>query len=711
MNKFKSMISSAGLLGCLALYACGDSNQDSSESQIQEKAIDSPAVISNPPQLKANAAGEHELIIAYKTQQLFDPETGENDALHLRGYLTKPELWNSRNADGSVSDILVGPQIRAKQGESLKIHLVNHLPAESAATCPDSVNNINQGHCFNTANLHTHGLWVSPQGNSDNVFLILKPKEDFHYEFKIEPNHPAGTFWYHSHVHGSTAIQVSSGMAGPLIIEGERKPAVSDGQVTQHGDLDILWKNPSSSNDDHEKIMVFQQIQYSEDCDPALTPTDDSPCIYALEDYSRLDIPNSWATENRFTSINGKMQGEIKANQNQYHRWRMIHGGIRDTIGLTIKELPDSQAFTAEQTVAACSEYQGKAMASQFKALKTLPLYTIAQDGLTMGQVQKQGIEIFQPGYRLDAMLSFPSLNKYCVYDAKLNLEDEINTAQSNSLLRSAAGKILNTQLLGWVNVQATTLPEQTPYAFLAGQAERIGLASEIIQQVTTGDLSAFTAHASLMTPEVDEMLKGMAKQITNFDILFNTDGSVKFGLRHEDNGTLIGFGDAYHGEDHTHHTYVRKLPIGKTQEWELSSNLANHPFHIHVNPFQIVKILNADGTDVSAIGSSDKDSAGNIDSQYHGLKGVWKDTLLIKQGYKIFVRSKYEKFEGDFVLHCHILDHEDQGMMETVRICGDQYDCNAEPPSHHAPMDSGMDMDMSASDVSSASDSSAHSH
>ncbi|ADI10906.1 multicopper oxidase type 2 [Streptomyces bingchenggensis BCW-1] len=31
--------------------------------------------------------------------------------------------------------------------------------------------------------------------------------------------------------------------------------------------------------------------------------------------------------------------------------------------------------------------------------------------------------------------------------------------------------------------------------------------------------------------------------------------------------------------------------------------------------------------------------------------------------------RSRYERYIGDFVLHCHILDHEDNGMMQNIRI------------------------------------------
>jgi FtsP/CotA-like multicopper oxidase with cupredoxin domain len=34
-----------------------------------------------------------------------------------------------------------------------------------------------------------------------------------------------------------------------------------------------------------------------------------------------------------------------------------------------------------------------------------------------------------------------------------------------------------------------------------------------------------------------------------------------------------------------------------------------------------------------------------------------------------IVIRTRYERYIGDFVLHCHILDHEDQGMMENIRI------------------------------------------
>nr|WP_255699855.1 multicopper oxidase domain-containing protein [Jiella avicenniae] len=50
-------------------------------------------------------------------------------------------------------------------------------------------------------------------------------------------------------------------------------------------------------------------------------------------------------------------------------------------------------------------------------------------------------------------------------------------------------------------------------------------------------------------------------------------------------------------------------------------------------------------------------------------MKGVWKDTIFTLPGHLVRFRTRYERYIGDFVLHCHILDHEDQGMMQNVRI------------------------------------------
>ena len=89
---------------------------------------------------------------------------------------------------------------------------------------------------------------------------------------------------------------------------------------------------------------------------------------------------------------------------------------------------------------------------------------------------------------------------------------------------------------------------------------------------------------------------------------------------------------------------------INKAEKWYLSTDpqslAPSHPFHIHVNPFQFDR----------------KDPNG-------ATERIWRDTLLVTQGNDLEVRSRYTVFTGQFVLHCHILDHEDQGMMQVVQI------------------------------------------
>jgi peroxiredoxin len=102
----------------------------------------------------------------------------------------------------------------------------------------------------------------------------------------------------------------------------------------------------------------------------------------------------------------------------------------------------------------------------------------------------------------------------------------------------------------------------------------------------------------------------------------------------------------------------IRTLFLNQTERWEVGSRNeglnVTHPFHIHVNPFLVTKVLNASSQDVTA-------------AEFGGP--IWRDTLAMKQGFTYTLLTKYTDFTGDFVSHCHILDHEDTGMMERMRI------------------------------------------
>ena len=126
-----------------------------------------------------------------------------------------------------------GPNLRVRPGDALRVNLVNTLDALpsglpqtspficSPVTGPGHMPNSTEHAMTCDTNLHVHGLHVSPEGNSDNIFLTVKAGESFQYEYQIPENHPAGLYWYHPHRHGAVTNQVFGGMAGSIIIEGD----------------------------------------------------------------------------------------------------------------------------------------------------------------------------------------------------------------------------------------------------------------------------------------------------------------------------------------------------------------------------------------------------------------------------------------------------------------------------------------------------------
>lgn len=84
------------------------------------------------------------------------------------------------------------------------------------------------------------------------------------------------------------------------------------------------------------------------------------------------------------------------------------------------------------------------------------------------------------------------------------------------------------------------------------------------------------------------------------------------------------------------------------------------HPMHIHGLQFQI------QGWDVDPAAQSAWDSV------REGLiTEGWKDTVLVMPGTRARLLLKFEDYTGLFLQHCHILEHEDLGMMRNYRVEG----------------------------------------
>lgn len=88
-------------------------------------------------------------------------------------------------------------------------------------------------------------------------------------------------------------------------------------------------------------------------------------------------------------------------------------------------------------------------------------------------------------------------------------------------------------------------------------------------------------------------------------------------------------------------------LKMGAVEEWTITNNsMMMHPFHLHTWPFTVV--ARSDGS--------------NPDPG-------WRDTVNIPGGSSVTIRIPFEDHSGTTVYHCHILDHEDLGMMGVINV------------------------------------------
>ena len=163
------------------------------------------------------------------------------------------------------------PLLRANMGDVMRIEFRNALSDDPS-------------------NLHFHGMAVSPQGNSDNVFIHVHPGESFSYNVHIpvRDRQGAGLFWYHPHAHGIVARQVLGGMSGGIVING----------ADQH--FPILRDLP-------EQFLFIKHVELG---------------------------------EREIISINGQVNPAVMIRPGEVQFWRIAHIGASLFIKLRIEGMP-----------------------------------------------------------------------------------------------------------------------------------------------------------------------------------------------------------------------------------------------------------------------------------------------------------------------------------------------------------------------------------
>jgi len=558
-----------------------------------------------------------------------------------------PRTQCVRCYNGSVP----GTTFRIMPGDRLELAVYNNLPPNQPAPPPgqslncDQLMDRNFPGCFNTTNVHFHGLHVSPKSNaevsSDDVSIHIVPKGDSmspcmpmdhcyigsrKYCLQLPTFHAPGTHWYHAHVHGSTGIQVSNGVAGVFVIEEPEDQRIknTDGSAIP------------------EKIWMIQEVIG----DPATSPTacTDSPGklymsgssvysnMYASKPSTGNVPPQPYGSGSPrkyigFT-VNSLSGSTLKMAPNEIQRWRIIDATA------TPRGIFN---FVLLQPIVQGGKITGYKDFSNY-------MYLIAVDGITFYGHKPQQLPVssdtypvdpntnanganpspggwaLSPGNRADVLVSLPA-GQYQVW------------RYDNS--HTGGGPVC--QVLANIDVGGTPVQNGSPGAIALPGWDK---APCYLQPIMDDEINAPDLSYDFHVDQAQFQVNGVNKK-----------GSY-FG------GFMIN-GKVYGNPDGTHpNTTVKLGDVRKTRL--VNSAGGNHPYHIHVNPFQVE-------------GDMIDPSLGNNPWNWR-----WWDTILVPEAQgsnppvPVNTRSRYLNYDGAYVFHCHILIHEDAGMMQDFTVEAD---------------------------------------
>lgn len=144
---------------------------------------------------------------------------------------------------------LENPTLHVNPGDTLNITVTNNTPPtevneepfnapncgdpvfKSDIVAPSNTPPVTFGMTAGSMNIHYHGTNTSPECHEDNVVkTLINPQSTFQYNVHFPPNEPPGLYWYHPHVHMLAETAVYGGAEGALVVDGINnvQPAVAN---------------------------------------------------------------------------------------------------------------------------------------------------------------------------------------------------------------------------------------------------------------------------------------------------------------------------------------------------------------------------------------------------------------------------------------------------------------------------------------------------
>jgi FtsP/CotA-like multicopper oxidase with cupredoxin domain len=461
--------------------------------------------------------------------------------------MTFDNVWTYRvGQDGPPN--YPGPTLYVNPGDTLRVHYVNQLTQST--------------------NLHTHGLHVSPLGNSDNVLLIIPPGASNDYEIKIPKDHPEGLYWYHPHFHGFVDSQIYQGLSGFLVIG---RP---DGGFPQ-------------LNGATQRLLELRYDYVSHGAVNANIPV----TVDQVNGASFTDLPGMLFT------VNGQLNPTVDIQPGETQVWNV--GNVSNN-GYFYLHLRGTNGAPDQ------------------------PLVLVAEDGdpfrkpVVLDPSQRL---LFPPGQRYSLIVQGPPAGTYEL--AMEQYSDGFFIWPSSTTGVYSLGYPLATVVSSGSPVPPQPIPQR-------------------------------------LTPPTDQF-ENLSKQRVNF----RRNAVFSIGQDAQGNAIFLINGQQFPKNP------VFQPRLNTVEEWTLLNQSVGfafggvqHPYHIHVNDFQLQSVF-------------DPMNPGN---SFFTPRPWYQDIINLPGGAvdanqnltfpgQVVLRMKPLSFLGTYVYHCHRVDHEDAGMMALITI------------------------------------------
>ncbi len=592
------------------------------------------------------------------------------------------------SSDGQLSGghMYPAPTLHVEPGERLIVHIDNEL---RDLTIPDfydpkytpvgqSVPKYPAMLTSAPINLHVHGAHVSPRGNADNVLLHIDAGMSNTYVYDIPKNMTPGTFWYHSHLHTLTAMQTYFGLAGMLLV-GRADSEIP--LVTQnHIPIRTMLLQYNTVFDRQGGMAQMTNPNWPQWVSTLVKPEGDQlgkgtyRPLLAPVDFLQSRKGTQWATVWYTGPLSiENMRGRFQFIPTNLQRFTSFEkGGPVVKADLALPDYERDTQFTVNgqfepvlnvkpgQTeiwvLANVSDIAYMNVRLTEIATGNHPkLAVVGQDGLAYGQVE-------YPHEMDGTELLIPPASRYAIavtMPAKGGLRMELPGLGSGARAFSAPGVLYTNN--GTKNPPAhlgslSILPESISYAdgfFMFPSQTLLNAVPEQGQGVTT----AFVPGQQLGAPTPFHDLSQVTPNVKR-TMLINGGFLNNHASKQDPKAFVYAFfGNAFPNVP------LIQARLGSVEEWDfVNHNNDAHPIHVHVNDFQVTAY-------------DDPTTGLKLGPQMHGEDNanvpaplLGPEESVIQPG-TLSMRTHFIDYLGLYVLHCHRLNHEDNGLMMLVNV------------------------------------------